>query len=331
MVAMGRVREVDRMDNNEADAAADMGRRRVHCSITDARRLFNAACARWYPSVKELQHFFVAFARTVGNLDDSGVLPCIQLCGRALLIPRGSESTGRFESLWTSVWRSFPRAEVTDDDIRSWLFSVRLLVKFSHFLASLRWLEGARDLGLGVSLILNSFFLYERWAGERLVLEKVLPYGRRAGRPMSVPAAPVGPGIDFWRSCRVICSIFRFLDRLPGGLRRFTSCKIGASHCRLRHTGWEKFGHGLASRPLETSDPGFLDALLQVFGYPGGFGALLLADELPLRYCTVRFALRKPCWNLPECGHVRSLLTLAWEGAGLVEVALVGSNGKLLV
>ena len=47
MVAMGRVREVDRMGNNEADAAADMGRRRVHCSITDARRLVYGACAHW--------------------------------------------------------------------------------------------------------------------------------------------------------------------------------------------------------------------------------------------------------------------------------------------
>ena len=45
MVATGRVR----VGNDEADAAADMGRRRVHCSITDARRLLNGACARWYP------------------------------------------------------------------------------------------------------------------------------------------------------------------------------------------------------------------------------------------------------------------------------------------
>ena len=64
-----------------------------------------------------------------------------------------------------------------------------------------------------------------------------------------------------------------------------------------------------------------------MFGYPGGSGALLLAGEVPLRYCTDRFASRKPCWNLPECGHVRSLLTPAWEGAGLVEVAPVGPNG----
>ena len=72
MVAMGQVREVDHIGNNEADAAAGMGRRRVHDSITDAGRLFYAACARWYPVVKELQHFFVVIARTVGNLDESG-------------------------------------------------------------------------------------------------------------------------------------------------------------------------------------------------------------------------------------------------------------------
>ena len=72
MVALGRFREVDRIGNNEADAAADMCRRRVHDSIADARRLYNAACARWYPIVKELQHFFVAIARTVVDLHESG-------------------------------------------------------------------------------------------------------------------------------------------------------------------------------------------------------------------------------------------------------------------
>ena len=173
---------------------------------------------------------------------------------------------------------------------------------------------GAHDLGVGGVSFLELLILYERWAGERLVLEKVLPYGRRAGRPISVSAVPVGPGIDIWRSCRFIGGIVRFLNRLPGGLRRFIPCKIGANHCRFRHIGWEKCGHGLASRPRETSEPGFLDSLLQVFGYPGGSGAVLLAGELPLRYCTDRFALRKPCWGLPERGHVHSLLTPASEG-----------------
>ena len=95
MVAMGPVREVDRIGNNEADAAADMGRRRVHCSITDARRLVQVACARWYPVVNELQHFFDAVARTVVNHDGSGVLPCIPWYGQVLLILRGRGLIGR--------------------------------------------------------------------------------------------------------------------------------------------------------------------------------------------------------------------------------------------
>ena len=92
----------------------------------------------------------------------------------------------------------------------------------------------------------------------------------------------------------------------------------------MRHVGWEKCGHGLASRPLETSDPGFLDDLLRVFGYPVGSGALLLAGQLPLRYCTERFAFRKPCRGLPERDHVHSLLTPVCEGASIVEVDYTG-------
>ena len=41
------------------------------------------------------------------------------------------------------------------------------------------------------------------------MLEKVLPFKRRAGRPISVSAVPVGPGIDIWRCCRFIGSIFQ--------------------------------------------------------------------------------------------------------------------------
>ena len=80
LVVMGRVREVDRIGNNEADAAADLGRRRVNDTITDARRLFNSACAYWYPIVKEFQHFFVAIARTAVNHDGSGVYYLASFC-----------------------------------------------------------------------------------------------------------------------------------------------------------------------------------------------------------------------------------------------------------
>ena len=198
MVAMGRVRGIDRMGNNEADTAADMGRRRVHCSITDSRRLFNAACALWYPIVKELQHFFVAIARTVVNLDGSGSTSLHPTVWSSAANPKRRRVHRAVkdmawllgpESLWTSDRECCPVLGVTAADIRAWPFSVGVLVKVSHFLASLSWPVGAHDLGV-VSCMRDG------------LVSVLLPYGRRAGRPISVSAVLVCPGIDIWRSCR---------------------------------------------------------------------------------------------------------------------------------
>ena len=71
-VADMRVREVDRVGGHEADAVAEMRGRRVHCSITDARRRVNGGCARWFPVVHNFHHFFIAIAKTVVNCDDLG-------------------------------------------------------------------------------------------------------------------------------------------------------------------------------------------------------------------------------------------------------------------
>ena len=38
----------------------------------------------------------------------------------------------------------------------------------------------------------------------RLVVEGAVPSGRRVGRPISVSAVPLGPGINIGRSCRFI-------------------------------------------------------------------------------------------------------------------------------
>ena len=203
-----------------------------------------------------------------------------------------------------------PVARIGDDDIASWPFSVGLLLKVVHFLGSLHWPRGAGDLGICEFHTLRLLILYERWAGERLVIEGAVPFARRVGRPISVSAVPVGPGIDIGRSCRFLGSLFRFLALLPGGLGRFLPCRIGANHCRLRHLGWEKCGHGLTSRPRETSHPGFLDSLLAVFCYPVGSGDLLLSGELPLRFCSGNFALRRPSWSLPDSGGVQALLSV---------------------
>ena len=45
---------------------------------------------------------------------------------------------------------------------------------------------------------------------------------------------------------------------------------------------------------------------------------MLLAGELPLRYYSGNFALRKPSWSSPDYGGVQALLSA--EGSGLVEV-----------
>ena len=64
---LGRVREVDRVGHNEADAAAALGRRRVHHSISAAKDVVARSCARWYPVVRDLHRFFIAIARSVVN------------------------------------------------------------------------------------------------------------------------------------------------------------------------------------------------------------------------------------------------------------------------
>ena len=86
---------------------------------------------------------------------------------------------------------------------------------------------------------------------------------------------------------------------LPGGLRRFVPCSSGANHCRLRHIGWEKCGHGLTSGPRESASELFLNELLSLFRYPPKSGRALLSGTLPLRYCAARFAYSTPTWRLP--------------------------------
>ena len=161
--------------------------------------------------------------------------------------------------LWTSAWDRMPVASITAADVGAWPFSVGLLVKFTHFPGSPHCPRDVGDLGVGGVSFLELLILFESWAGERLVLEKAVPSGRRAGRSISVSAVPVGPGIEMWRPCRFLGCILRFWAGLPGGLCRFLPCCIGAHHCRLRHVGWEKCGHCLTYRPRETSDLGVVE------------------------------------------------------------------------
>ena len=147
--------------------------------------------------------------------------------------------------------------------------------------------------------------------------------------------AIVGQGVQF--QCRLfrlvqalifgalVVSLLRSLCYLPGGRHRFLPCSIGANHCRLRHIGWERCGHGLTSRPRESASEPFLNELLGLFRYPAGSGRALLAGTLPLRYCAARFACRTTTWRLPVPGHVVDLVA---AHVGAVREAIVDGAGQ---
>ena len=80
-------------------------------------------------------------------------------------------------SLWTSPWYQMPVAVVSAADVGAWPFTVGLLVKFAHFL-------GTSHLVL------------------ELCLRNLCLFGRRAGRPISLSAVPVGAGTESLPFCR---------------------------------------------------------------------------------------------------------------------------------
>ena len=172
--------------------------------------------------------------------------------GRLVLAVRDRAFLPGRPGIWCSEWLQVPATAICADDIALWPYTPGLLVKWVSFLNSLHWPVGDLDLGVGGVSFVEMLILYGLWAGERLSLEKAHPRYLRPGRQISVSVVPFGPGIDIWRSCRFLGSLMRSLCLLPGGLRRFVPCSIGANHCRLRHIGWEKCGHGLTSRPRES-------------------------------------------------------------------------------
>ena len=188
----------------------------------------------------------------------------------------------------------WPCIEVSGTDVGFWPYSVGLLVKLCSFVSYLHWPSTVSDLG-GVSFV-ELLILYERWAGEKLVLEMSVPKLRRFHCPISVSAVPAGPSIDIWRSCKFLGAMLRALVGLPGGLGRSLPCRLRAGHCRLRSIGWERCGHGLTSRPLEASGTGFLHDLL----------SLSLVTHLGLVCLLLMVLLR--CGIVPPIFPIRSLL-----------------------
>ena len=334
MVRAGQVRDIDRLGNNAADEAADFGRRRVNHAVIDARRNLSGVCNRWYPVILDLHRFFIAVSRTVVNCDGVPGTAPDPLVWSAGSLPKRRRLVHAVRDcaflpapgLWDSDWVSFAAPVLTNEDIALWPYTPSLLVKWVSFLASLHWPAGGSDLGVGGISYVELLILYELWVGERLSFEKATPRYLRPGRSISVSAVPFGPGTDIWCSCRLLASLMRSLCLLPGGLGRFVPCSIGANHCRLRHIGWERCGHGLTSRPRKSASVHFLDELLALFRYPSGSGRALLAGTLPLRYCSTRFACLTPSWRLPVHGSVRNLVAAYSDAGGRAAVDEVGRD-----
>ena len=254
MVHDRRVRLLDKIGNNMADRAGDLGRRRVRPNFIDLKRQVLSACKSWYPLVPDLHRFLKAIAREAVNSDGRGGTSLHPLVWSAVGAPKHRkvlQAVREFAwvpgapGLWDSGSVGWPAIVVGPDDVSCWPFSVSSLVKLCAFLSSLHWPATVDDLGGGGVSYIELLILYENWAGERLGLEKIVPVRVRAGRPISVSAVPVGPSIDIWRSCRFLGAMLRALRVLSGGLGRFIPCRIGANHCRLRAIGWERCGHGL--------------------------------------------------------------------------------------
>ena len=70
----------------------------------------------------------------------------------------------------------------TGADVAAWPYSVGILCKFTAFLGTLHWPVDAVDMGhFGVSS-LEILFLFEQWAGHRLLSEKSYQ-ATRTGQP----------------------------------------------------------------------------------------------------------------------------------------------------
>ena len=121
----------------------------------------------------------------------------------------------------------------------------------------------------GKRMVMDIYFenvLFEKWAGHRLLSEKVIRPHVRAGRPILFPSVPVSEGIEIRHGCQFLTSLVRALAKLPGRLGFFLPCSLGSHMSRLRHVGWNQCSHCLTSRPLESCHHQCLKAICGVLG-----------------------------------------------------------------
>ena len=97
---------------------------------------------------------------------------------------------------------------ISGADVAAWPYSVGILCKFTSFLGTLHWPTGSEDVGHIDVSFLELLILFQRWAGHRLLSEKVTPHVR-ANRPILIPSVPVSEGIEIRHGCQFVSSLVR--------------------------------------------------------------------------------------------------------------------------
>ena len=239
MVRASTVRGLDKLGNDGADESAYFGRRRVPWWVTDARRNFSGVCSRWRPIVLSLHRFFIAICRAVVNHDGgagTSIDPLVWSAGSApkkrRVAVRDRASLPGPLDIWAGAW-----VGVAVTLLRA------VILKFGLILLAC-WSSGLLFFILCIGLLLVAVLVWVvcvMWS-----CSFCMSFGRVRG--FSWRRLFLGT-VDLVAQFQ--CRLFLLVQALIFGLRRFVPCDIGANHCRLRHIGWERCGHGLTSRPQE--------------------------------------------------------------------------------
>ena len=157
------------------------------------------------PVLLDLHRFFIAISRAVVNHDGRDGTAPDPLVWSVGALPKRRRLVHAVRDraflpgplgIWDSEWVNVPASAICAEDVTRWPYSPGLLVKWVSFLGSIHWPIGDLDLSVGCISYVELLILYVLWAGERLSLEKAHPRYLRPGRPISVSAVPLGPGID---------------------------------------------------------------------------------------------------------------------------------------
>ena len=199
---------------------------------------------------------------------------------------------------WIALGVTSHRPPITQEDVAAWPCSVTILLEITSFLASLHWPHGGGDLGkYGISYF-ELLIMIELFWGHWLNCEKVIRPHLQAKRPLVGSRILPSDPREIRQGCQFVCSLFRSLNRLPGGFARFIPCQPSAHYARLVHVGWTQCGHGLSSRPRESCDILLVLPLLSFFGYPFRAASELYHGRLKIRYISTPFSRRTPTWPL---------------------------------